>query len=81
MGPPVRQLSLWDDNRERLAKLKATLDSLKERFGDPTVRRGSDLMAEQRDSPRAWLWRSMAMVPPDLAPNVTERIRDQPVFR
>jgi DNA polymerase IV len=43
LGPVVRQLSLWDDSQESQAKLQATLDSLRDRFGEPIIRRGSDL--------------------------------------
>ena len=39
----ARQLSLWDDRQESQAKLQATLDTLKDRFGEPIMRRGSDL--------------------------------------
>jgi DNA polymerase IV len=44
LGPAVRQLSLWDDKPEARTKLQATLDSLRDRFGEPIIRRGSDLM-------------------------------------
>lgn len=40
---PVRQLSLFDQNYKKDAQLQATLDALRERFGDKAVRRGSDL--------------------------------------
>ncbi|MBC7810726.1 MAG: DNA polymerase IV [Burkholderiales bacterium] len=42
-----RQLSLWDDPKSaRLRHLQNTLDSLKDRYGDGTVQRGSDLKPE-----------------------------------
>ncbi len=44
LGPMVRQLSLWDDSRESQARLQTTLDALKERFGEPIIRRGRDLI-------------------------------------
>jgi DNA polymerase IV len=44
LGPMVRQLSLWDDNEEARAKLQTTLDALRDRFGEPIIRRGSDLI-------------------------------------
>ncbi len=40
-GP--RQLRLWDTNLAENERLQATLDRLRERFGDQVVRRGSDL--------------------------------------
>jgi DNA polymerase-4 len=43
LGPPVRQLSLFDQANKTDARLQATLDALRERFGDKAVRRGSDL--------------------------------------
>ncbi len=43
LGPPVRQLSLFDQNYKKDTRLQATLDDLRARFGDKAVRRGSDL--------------------------------------
>jgi len=42
---PHRQLGLWDDPRtdEQKRRLQATLDELRERFGDGAVKRGSTL--------------------------------------
>ncbi len=40
---PARQLSLFDQSHQKDAQLQATLDALRERFGDKVVRRGSDL--------------------------------------
>ena len=37
------QLSLWDDRQKSQAKLQATLDTLRDRFGEPIIRRESDL--------------------------------------
>jgi DNA polymerase IV len=44
LGPAVHQLSLWDDKQDSRAKLQVTLDDLKNRFGEPIIRRGSDLI-------------------------------------
>jgi DNA polymerase IV len=44
LGPAVRQLSLWDEGQDPRTKLQATLDTLKDRFGEPIIRRGSDLL-------------------------------------
>jgi DNA polymerase IV len=43
--PPARQLSLWDAVQPTKPDdpLQSTLDSLRERFGDDAIRRGSDL--------------------------------------
>jgi DNA polymerase-4 len=45
LGPPPRaeQLSLWADGSEKQRRLQAALDSLRERFGDEKVQRGSSL--------------------------------------
>jgi len=43
LRPAVHQLSLWDDKPQARAKLQATLDTLRDRFGEPIIRRGSDL--------------------------------------
>jgi DNA polymerase-4 len=44
LGSTVRQLSLWDTDRERQSHLQATLDTLRTRFSDRVIRRGSELM-------------------------------------
>lgn len=46
---PRRQLGLWDDSRthEQKRRLQATLDDLRARFGEGTVKRGSDLDGEE----------------------------------
>ncbi|HEX9029305.1 MAG TPA: DNA polymerase IV [Anaerolineales bacterium] len=47
LGPAVRQLSLFDQTYKKDARLQATLDELRERFGDKVVRRGSDLNSKK----------------------------------
>jgi DNA polymerase-4 len=42
LRPPARQLSLFDQNFQKDARLQATLDDLRARFGDKAIRRGSD---------------------------------------
>jgi DNA polymerase-4 len=43
LGPPSRQLSLWDDRSERNHKLLDAVDKLRDKYGDRVVKRGSDL--------------------------------------
>ncbi len=40
LGPPIRQLSLWDDGGERSRKLQEAVDALQEKFGRNVIRRG-----------------------------------------
>lgn len=40
LGPPLRQLSLLDDDSEKKRRLQQTLDGLREKFGEEVVRRG-----------------------------------------
>ena len=40
LGPPLRQLSLLDDDSEKKWRLQKTLDGLREKFGEEAVRRG-----------------------------------------
>lgn len=40
LGPPLRQLSLLDDDSEKKRRLQQTLDGLREKFGEEAVRRG-----------------------------------------
>lgn len=41
LGPPVRQLSLWDDKSEKERRLQAAVDTLRERYGRNIVQRAS----------------------------------------
>ena len=43
LGPPLRQLALWDPAAEKQRQLQDTLDVLRARFGDGVVRRASEL--------------------------------------
>lgn len=40
---PTRQLSLWDERPTERERLQNALDSLRERYGSQSIRRGSDL--------------------------------------
>lgn len=48
---PNRQLGLWDDPEEnkQADELQATLDKLKDKFGESMIKRASDLNYEKRD--------------------------------
>ena len=47
LGTPMRQLSLWGSgNDDRRRRLQTTLDSLRDRFDDRIIQRGSELMDE-----------------------------------
>ena len=41
LGPPVRQLSLWDDGGERSRKLREALDALQEKYGVDVIHKGT----------------------------------------
>ncbi|MEW5938760.1 MAG: DNA polymerase IV [Chloroflexota bacterium] len=41
LGPPVRQLSLWDDGGEKSRKLQEAVDALQERYGAEAIHRGT----------------------------------------
>lgn len=40
LGPPARQLSLWDDTSEKQRKLLEVVDKLRERYGDDVMKKG-----------------------------------------
>ena len=40
LGPPVRQLELWDAGSEKARRLQAALDELHEKYGHKAIRRG-----------------------------------------
>ncbi len=40
LGPPLRQLSLWEEGTEKSRELEKVLDELKERFGENAILRG-----------------------------------------
>jgi len=43
LGPPLRQLSLWEDGGEKSRKLQEVLDALREKYGDKAIQRGKSL--------------------------------------
>jgi DNA polymerase IV len=47
LGPPVRQLPLWEETPERQRHLQEALDVLRERYGRKVVRRASELEGER----------------------------------
>jgi DNA polymerase-4 len=47
LGPPVRQLELFDRAWEQEARLLRAVDSIRERFGAASLRRGSSLPREE----------------------------------
>ncbi len=40
LGPPLRQLSLWEENIEKSREIEKVLDELQERFGKNAIQRG-----------------------------------------
>jgi len=43
LGPPVHQLSLWDDDHQREEKLLSAVDELRERFGKDIIKRADEV--------------------------------------
>ncbi|HVN15908.1 MAG TPA: DNA polymerase IV [Anaerolineales bacterium] len=43
LGPPLRQLSLWEDGGEKSRKLQEVLDALRKKYGDKAIQRGKSL--------------------------------------
>lgn len=41
LGPPIRQLSLWDDGGEKSRKLQEAVDALQEKYGRKMIRKGA----------------------------------------
>jgi DNA polymerase-4 len=41
LGPPIRQLSLWDDGGEKSRKLHEAVDALQEKYGVSVIRKGT----------------------------------------
>jgi DNA polymerase-4 len=41
LGPPLRQLCLWENTTDKEQRLLEALDQLRERYGEPVVRRGA----------------------------------------
>ena len=46
LGSPVRQLSLWGSQYERMSRLHSAIDTLRDKFDDRIVKRGTDLLDE-----------------------------------
>jgi DNA polymerase-4 len=46
LGPPIRQLSLWDVSDERSRKLQEIVDALQEKYGRRMITRGNTLEEE-----------------------------------
>jgi hypothetical protein len=42
LGAPLRQMELWGAQTEKSRKLQDTLDKIKEKFGDESIRRGKN---------------------------------------
>jgi DNA polymerase-4 len=43
LGPPIRQMSLWEQPSEKERKIKAVVEDLHQRFGDKSIRSGKDI--------------------------------------
>jgi DNA polymerase-4 len=43
LGPPIRQLSLWNDGSEKSRKLQEAVDALQEKYGKGVIKRGEQL--------------------------------------
>lgn len=43
LGPPIRQLGLWDTGLKKERQLQIAVDELRERYGNKIIRRGSQL--------------------------------------
>ena len=41
LGPPIRQLSLWDDGGEKSRKLQEAVDALQEKYGKKMIHKGA----------------------------------------
>jgi DNA polymerase-4 len=41
LGPPIRQLSLWDDGGEKSRKLQEAVDALQEKYGRGAIHKGT----------------------------------------
>ncbi len=42
LGPPIRQLSLWDDGGEKSRKLQEAVDALQEKYGSTVIHNGTN---------------------------------------
>jgi DNA polymerase-4 len=51
LGPPIRQLSLWEDNYQKEAELLSAVDELCERFGRDIIQRARRIDRHQSKDP------------------------------
>lgn len=51
LGPPIRQLSLWEDNYQKEAELLSAVDELCERFGRDIIQRARRIDRHQSEDP------------------------------
>lgn len=49
LSPPIRQLSLWDDDHQREGNLLSAVDALRERFGREIIQRGHRMYEDDRE--------------------------------
>ena len=49
LGPPTRQLGLWDDTHQKEADLLSAVDELRERYGRDIIRRANRVKKEKLD--------------------------------
>ena len=49
LGPPTRQLGLWDDTHQKEADLLSAVDQLRERYGRDIIRRANRVKKEKLD--------------------------------
>lgn len=52
LGPPVRQLSLWNDDHQKETKLLSAVDNLRERFGGDIIQRARQMHEPNQENPR-----------------------------
>ncbi|NLG73567.1 MAG: hypothetical protein GX495_16185, partial [Chloroflexi bacterium] len=43
LGPPVRQLSFWDQDTEKMRRLNSAIDHLREIYGHRVIRHADEL--------------------------------------
>jgi DNA polymerase-4 len=49
LSPPIRQLSLWDDDHQREGNLLSAIDALRERYGREIIQRGHRMNEDDRE--------------------------------
>ena len=50
LGSPVRQLSLWGSRYERMSRLHSAIDSLRDKFDERIVKRGTELLDDDAEA-------------------------------